>query len=30
MMKALAVRNRFTEARRTGNTINPPQWIGRV
>jgi hypothetical protein len=23
-----AVRNRFTEARRTGNTINPPQWIG--
>jgi hypothetical protein len=23
-----AVRNRFIEARRTGNTINPPQWIG--
>jgi hypothetical protein len=23
-----AVRNRFNEARKTGNTINPPQWVG--
>jgi hypothetical protein len=24
-----AVQNRFNQAKRTGNTINPPQWVGR-